>query len=282
MKLLNYILSIDPNYIIIGLLAFFYTLEQLFDNPFPFKQRGLHLFQNILFQIVFFAVNLFFFSILVNCIEWLSVRKIGLLYLVELPFWIKLILSVMLFDFATYWLHRASHTIPLLWRLHRVHHSDTKMDSSTTFRFHPIELAIVYQAGNIVAAGIFGLDVTSLALYYFIVYIFFFLEHSNLNYPNWLNRTFGLLFVMPDHHRVHHHQEQFYTDSNFADIFIIWDRFFGTFKLIPLNQMKYGLVEFEGEKKQSFLYLMKSPLVNMKREKSNKSEGTGLTKPPIN
>ena len=282
MKLLNYILSIDPNYIIIGLLAFFYTLEQLFDNPFPFKQRGLHLFQNILFQIVFFAVNLFFFSILVNCIEWLSVRKIGLLYLVELPFWIKLILSVMLFDFATYWLHRASHTIPLLWRLHRVHHSDTKMDSSTTFRFHPIELAIVYQAGNIVAAGIFGLDVTSLALYYFIVYIFFFLEHSNLNYPNWLNRTFGLLFVMPDHHRVHHHQEQFYTDSNFADIFIIWDRFFGTFKLIPLNQMKYGLVEFEGEKKQSFLYLMKSPLVDMKREKSNKSEGTGLTKPPIN
>jgi len=282
MKLLNYILSIDPNYIIIGLLAFFYTLEQLFDNPFPFKQRGLHLFQNILFQIVFFAVNLFFFSILVNCIEWLSARKIGLLFLIELPFWIKLILSVMLFDFATYWLHRASHTIPLLWRLHRVHHSDTKMDSSTTFRFHPIELAIVYQAGNIVAAGIFGLDVTSLALYYFIVYIFFFLEHSNLNYPNWLNRTFGLLFVMPDHHRVHHHQEQFYTDSNFADIFIIWDRFFGTFKLIPLNQMKYGLVEFEGEKKQSFLYLMKSPLVNMKREKSNKSEGTGLTKPPIN
>ena len=282
MEILNYILSIDPNYIIIGLLAFFYTLEQLFDNPFPFKQRGLHLFQNILFQIVFFALNLFFFSILVNSIEWLSARKIGLLYIIELPFWIKLILSVILFDFATYWLHRASHAIPLLWRLHRVHHSDTKMDSSTTFRFHPIELGIVYQAGNIVAAGIFGLDVTSLALYYFIVYIFFFLEHSNLNYPIWLNRTFGLLFVMPDHHRVHHHQEQVYTDSNFADIFIIWDRLFGTFKLIPLNQMKYGLVEFEGEKKQSFLYLIKSPLVNMKREKSNKSEGTGLTKPPIN
>ena len=273
MEILNYILSIDPNYIIIGLLAFFYTLEQLFDNPFPFKQRGLHLFQNILFQIVFFALNLFFFSILVNSIEWLSARKIGLLYIIELPFWIKLILCVMLFDFATYWLHRASHNIPLLWRLHRVHHSDTKMDSSTTFRFHPIELAIVYQAGNIIAAGIFGLDVTSLALYYFIVYIFFFLEHSNLNYPNWLNRTFGLLFVMPDHHRVHHHQEQIYTDSNFADIFIIWDRLFGTFKLIPVNQIKYGLVEFEGEKKQSFLYLLKSPFVNMKADgQKQKSE----------
>ena len=270
MELLDAILSVDPNYIIIGLLAFFFTLEQIFDNPFSFKKRGEHLFQNILFQIVFFVINLFFISILIYCIEWLNAKEIGLLYFIGIPFWGKLILSVILFDFTTYWLQRASHKVPLLWRLHRVHHSDTTMDSSTTFRFHPIELAIVYQAGNIVAAGIFGLDVTALALYYFIVYIFFFLEHSNLNYPNWLNNTFGLLFVMPDHHRVHHHQEQFYTDSNFADIFIIWDRIFGTFKLIPVNQMNYGLIEFEGEKRQSFLYLMKSPFINIMKIDTDK------------
>lgn len=272
MEILDKILSIDPNYIIIGLLAFFFTLEQILDNPFSFKKRGKHLFQNILFQIVFFVVNLFFISILIYFIEWLNTKEIGLLFLIGLPFWGKLILSVVFFDFTTYWLHRASHKVPFLWRLHRVHHSDTTMDSSTTFRFHPIELAIVYQAGNVVAAGIFGLDVTSLALYYFIVYIFFFLEHSNLNYPNWLNNTFGLVFVMPDHHRVHHHQEQFYTDSNFADIFIIWDRIFGTFKLIPVKQMNYGLIEFEGEKKQSFLYLMKSPFINIKRIETDKSK----------
>ncbi|MEY8869791.1 sterol desaturase family protein [Meridianimaribacter flavus] len=266
MEILDAILNVDPNYIIIGLLAFFFTLEQLLDNPFSFKKRRTHLLQNILFQIVFFAINLFFISILVYCIEWLNAHEIGLLFLFDIPFWIKLILSVMLFDFATYWLHRASHKVPLLWRLHRVHHSDTTMDSSTTFRFHPIELAIIYQGGNIVAAGIFGLDVTALAFYYFIVYIFFFLEHSNLNYPKWLNTTLGLIFVMPDHHRVHHHQEQFYTDSNFADIFIIWDRIFGTFKLIPTAQMNYGLIEFEEEKKQSFLYLMKSPFINIKRK----------------
>lgn len=272
METLNTLLSIDPNYIIIALLAFFFTLEQLLDNPFSFKKRGMHLFQNLLFQIVFFVINIFFISILIFCIEWLNSKKIGILYLIELPFWVKLILSVILFDFATYWLHRASHKVPLLWRLHRVHHSDTSMDSSTTFRFHPIELAIVYQAGNIVASALFGLDVTALALYYFIVYIFFFLEHSNLNYPSWLNNTFGLIFVMPDHHRLHHHQEQFYTDSNFADIFIIWDRIFGTFKLIPLEKMKYGLIEFEGNKKQSFLYLLKSPFINIKREEVKEIE----------
>lgn len=270
METLDALLSVDPNYIIVGLLAFFFTLEQVLTNPFSFKERGQHLIQNILFQIVFFALNLFFISILIYCIEWLNTNEIGLFHVIELPFWGKLILSVMLYDFATYWLHRASHKIPLLWRLHRVHHSDTTMDSSTTFRFHPVELAIVYQAGNVVAAAIFGLDVTSLALYYFIVYIFFFLEHSNLNYPKWLNNTFGLILVMPDHHRVHHHQEQLYTDSNYADIFIIWDRLFGTFKMMPVEDMKYGLAEFDTDEKQSFLYLIRSPFINIKRIESDK------------
>ena len=271
MEFIDALLSINPNYIIIGLLALFFTLEQLLDNAFTFNKRGNHLFQNLLFQLVFYAINLFFITLLIYSIEWLNLKKIGLLYLLDLPNWSKLILGVILFDFSTYWLHRASHKIPFLWRLHRVHHSDTSMDSSTTFRFHPLELAIVYQAGNIIAAALFGLDVVALAMYYFVMYIFFFLEHANLKYPSWLNHTFGLLFVMPDHHRVHHHQEQIYTDSNFADIFIIWDRIFGTFKLIPVEQMKYGLAEFEGDKKQSFLYLMKSPFLNIKRIETNDS-----------
>lgn len=146
------------------------------------------------------------------------------------------------------------------------------MDSSTTFRFHPLELILIYQTGNILTAGIFGTDVTSMALYYFIIYIFFFLEHSNLNYPQWLNRTFGQVFVMPDHHRVHHHQEQFYTDSNFADIFIVWDRLFGTFKLIPAEEMKYGLSEFEQAERQTFLYLMKSPFMRIGRHAPDSRE----------
>jgi len=102
-------------------------------------------------------------------------------------------------------------------------------------------------------------------LYYFVLYLFFFIEHSNLKYPAWLNSTFGMIFVMPDHHRVHHQQDQFYTDSNFSDIFIIWDRIFGTFKMMPLSEMKYGLVEFKEPKKQTFIYLIKSPFININR-----------------
>lgn len=267
MELLESILSMDPNYLIIGLLALFFTLEQISSNPFSFKKRGEHLIQNILFQITLTLMNLFFVVLQVYCIEWLNNHKIGLLFYVQLPFWVKLILSVMLYDFSTYWIHRAAHKVPLLWRLHRVHHSDTSMDSSSSFRFHPLEMILVYQTGNILSAGIFGTDILSLGLYYFILYIFLFLEHSNLHFPTWLNKTFGLIFVMPDHHRVHHDQIQFFTDSNYADIFIVWDRIFGTFKSLKVKDMKYGLIEFDSDEKQSFLYLMKSPFINIKRVK---------------
>lgn len=268
MDILNQLLAIDPNYIVIGLLVLFFTLEQVMESPFKFKKRANHLFQNILFQIVLVALNIVCFTVVVFSIEWLNEHEIGLLYFVELPFWAKLFLSVALYDITTYWIHRASHKVPLLWRLHRVHHSDTTMDSSTVFRFHPLELILIYQTGNIITAALFGTDMFALALYYFVLYIFFFLEHANINFPKWIDKTIGLIFVMPNHHRVHHQQEQFYTDSNFADIFIIWDRIFGTFKEMPIENMKYGLKEFESDEKQSFLYLMKSPFINIKREET--------------
>ena len=265
MDLLNKLLSIDPNYIVIGLIVFFFSLEQIMKSPFNFKNRINHLFQNVLFQVVLVILNIFFVTFQVFSIEWLNSNHSGFLYLVELPFWAKLFISVALYDITAYWIHRATHKIPLLWRFHRVHHSDTTMDSSTVFRFHPIEIILVFGVGNIVTAALFGTDVISLALYYFILYIFLFFEHANLNYPGWLNSTLGLIFVMPDYHRVHHQQDQFYTDSNFADILILWDRLFGTFKMMPLEKMKYGLIEFDSENKQSFLYLIKSPFFNIKR-----------------
>ena len=268
MEILNQILAVNQNYIIIGLLVIFFTLERFLEAPFSFSNRGEHLIQNALFQITLTVFNVVFVALQVYCIEWLNSQEAGLLYLIELPFWAKLLIGVVLYDFTTYWIHRASHTFPILWRLHRVHHSDTTMDSSTVFRFHPLELIVVYQTGNIITAAIFGTDVLSMVLYYLIFYVFIFFEHSNLHYPTWINRTLGLIFVMPNHHRVHHQQDQYYTDSNYADIFILWDRIFGTFKEMPVEKMKYGLAEFDEDKKQTFLYLMKSPFINIKRVES--------------
>lgn len=267
MEKIQALLNINANYIIIGLLVILYTMEQILNRPFRFDKRPLHLVNNILFQVVFFIANYFFATFQVFCIQWLNENHVGLLHLVQLPFWAKLIIGVALFDMTSYWFHRMAHKVPLLWRLHRVHHSDTTMDSSTFFRGHPLEI-LVFGNASILAVAVFGMDMLTFGLYIFIFTPFAFLEHTNLTFPKWLDKTVGLIFVTPNFHKVHHEQDQYYTDSNFSDIFIIWDRLFGTFKYKPLTEMKYGLAEFEEKKKQSFLYLMKSPFINISRVSS--------------
>ncbi|MCY7311626.1 MAG: sterol desaturase family protein [Chitinophagaceae bacterium] len=265
MELLNKLLAIDFNYIVIGFIVAFYSLEQIMNTHFKFNKRPQHLLQNLLFQVVFFLGNLLWAIVLVYSIEWLNKNQVGLFYLIQVPVWLKLILAVVLFDFVTYWFHRTSHKAPLLWRFNRVHHSDTSMDSSTFFRGHPIESFLWFGVGNIVAAGIFGLDLVSLGLYFLVSVPFFFLEHANLKFPTWIDKTFGLVFTTPNLHKVHHEQDQYYTDSNFADIFILWDRIFGTYKHKPVEQIKFGLKEFDEAKKQTFWYLMISPFINVRR-----------------
>lgn len=265
METLNKLLAIDLNYIIIVLIVIFYSLEQLLNTQFQFKKRPQHLIHNILFLGVFYLLNLLWAIVIVFSIEWLNNHQIGLFYLFDIPLWLKLVMGVMLFDFVTYWFHRMSHLTPVLWRFHRVHHSDTTMDASTFFRGHPIETFLWFGTSNIIAAGIFGLDLIALGLYFLVSTPFFFLEHSNIKFPVWLDKTFGLIFTTPNIHKVHHEQDQYYTDSNFSDIFILWDRLFGTFKYKPPEQINFGLKEFEEDRKQTFWYLIRSPFISMGR-----------------
>jgi sterol desaturase/sphingolipid hydroxylase (fatty acid hydroxylase superfamily) len=85
-----------------------------------------------------------------------------------------------------------------------------------------------------------------------------------------MDKTFGMIFTTPNLHKVHHHREQYYTDSNFADIFILWDKLFGTYKYVPVKDIRYGLDEFDEPKKQTFWYLLISPFINIKRVQSQK------------
>lgn len=265
MEILNKLLAIDFNYIIIGLIVLFYTLEHLLATQFTFNRKHHHLLQNILFQAAFYLGNLSWALVTVFTIEWLNKNEIGLLYLFTVPLWLKLVLSVMMFDFVNYWFHRVAHRIPLLWRFHRVHHSDTRMDASTNLRAHPIELVVYFGTSNIAASAIFGLDLLSLGLFFLVITPYVFLEHSNIKFPVWIDKTFGLIFTTPNMHKVHHEQDQYYTDSNYSDIFIIWDRIFGTFKYKPPSEIKFGLKEFEEDRKQTFWYLIRSPFMNFKR-----------------
>lgn len=266
MKTLEYLLSIDLNYIAIGLIAVFFTLEHILDTQFNFQRRGHHFWNSFLFMVPFLIGNLFWAVIFVFCIEWLNQNEIGLFHLIELPVWLKLILGVMILDLATYWFHRISHLVPVLWRFHRVHHSDTTMDSSTYFRGHPIEVLFWFGSAPILMSAIFGLDLFTIGVYVLVLTPFLVIEHSNLRFPSWLDKTIGLVITTPNLHKIHHDQDQHYTDSNFADIFILWDRIFGTYTYKPAEQVKLGLAEFDEDKKQRFWYLLKSPFIRIDRK----------------
>ncbi len=278
MDTLNWLININPNYLLAGLITIFYSLETILHTPFKYEKRHGHLLQNLLFQIPFFIGTYFWTFFLVFSVEWLNNHQIGLLQHINIPYWIKLIIGVAMFDMVTYWFHRMSHKAPVLWRLHRVHHSDTKMDSSTFFRSHPFEI-VTFGIGNILTAAIFGLDFTALGLYYFIFLFIAYFEHANFEFPGWVDKTIGLVLVSPNFHKVHHEQDQHYTDSNFSDIFILWDRLFGTFKHRRVKEIKYGLKEFDENKKQTFLYLMKSPFINIRRIHSDEQSGSQKNDP---
>lgn len=269
MDLLNQLLAINPNYILIGLMVLFYSLEYLLPTQYKLQRKPQHLLNNLVFAVLFVVVNLFWAIVTVFTIDWFNQHHVGLFYLVAIPVWLQLILSVALFDFVTYWFHRGAHILPIVWRFHRVHHSDTSLDASSNFRGHPIELMLWFGVSNILAAAIFGLSNFSLGLYFLIATPLFFLGHTNLKFPMWLDRTVGLVFTTPNMHKVHHEQDQFFTDSNFADIFILWDRIFGTYKYKHPSQIKFGLQEFDEARKQTFWYLLKSPFVNIQRVSSD-------------
>lgn len=266
------LLDIDLNYIIIGLIVLFFTLEQLLTTQFKYSRRPQHFIQNFLFMVVFFIGNIFWASVTVFSIDWLNSHQVGLFFLVDLPLWGKLILGVAMIDLVTYWFHRLSHRVPLLWRFHRVHHSDTSMDSSTYFRGHPLELFLWFGTSNIIAAGIFGIDLLTLGVYFLVSTPFFIIEHTNLRFPKWMDQTFGLVFTTPNIHKVHHERDQHYTDSNYADIFILWDRLFGTYKYKPAEELHIGLDEFDDDEKQTFWYLLKSPFLRIRRVHSQSME----------
>jgi sterol desaturase/sphingolipid hydroxylase (fatty acid hydroxylase superfamily) len=269
---IQFINGIDGNYLIIALIALFYSLERLLGSPFKFDNRLSHFFNNALFQIAFYIANLLFAVVQVGILEWSSVRKIGLFYMIDMPLWSRVILGVALLDFTSYWFHRMAHTFPLLWRLHRVHHSDTAMDTSTFFRGHPLEV-LIFGTSATVAGVLFGLDISTLGVYFIVVLPFLVAQHANIKLPAWTDAVFGKVFITPNFHKVHHEQNQFYTDSNFADIFVFWDKLFGTYKQLPVEQMRFGLKEFDHPKKQTIWYLLISPFINIERPVGEKSSG---------
>ncbi len=190
----------------------------------------------------------------------------GLFALVDLPFWFEVVVSAILLDLAIYGQHVASHKVPMLWLVHRMHHADRDIDVTTGARFHPVEivLSMLYKFVVIILLG-----APALAVFIFEVLLngSAMFNHANWRMPLGLDKIVRTVFVTPDMHRVHHSIHQRETDSNYGFNLSIWDRMFGTYIEQPQDghdAMTIGLKPYQDSKPSNFLWCLLLPFKGKK------------------
>ncbi len=177
---------------------------------------------------------------------WAADSSIGLFNIINVPAFAAIVVCVVLLDFAIYLQHIVFHKVPILWRLHRMHHADTEIDVTTGIRFHPIEiiLSLIIKMALIM---VLGAPAVAVIIFEIVLNATSMFNHANFRLPLGADRLLRLFIVTPDMHRVHHSWHRDETDSNFGFSLSVWDRLCGTYRAQPRDghdDMTIGLHEF--------------------------------------
>jgi sterol desaturase/sphingolipid hydroxylase (fatty acid hydroxylase superfamily) len=170
----------------------------------------------------------------------------GLLNHYAVPSWAALVVGIVLLDLAIYLQHVMFHAVPVLWRLHRMHHADLDIDVTTGARFHPIEIALSMLIKVAVIAAL-GVPPVAVVLFEIVLNATSMFNHGNVRIAARLERVLRWLVVTPDMHRVHHSIDRRETNSNFGFNLPLWDRLFGTYRAEPRaghQAMSIGIPDF--------------------------------------
>ena len=186
---------------------------------------------------------------------------IGLLHQVPLPFFIRVIIGILALDLIIYGQHVLFHSIPLLWRLHMMHHADLDIDVTTGLRFHPVEI-ILSMGLKLLAILLVGPPVLAVILFEILLNATSMFNHGNIRMPAGLDRLLRLFVVTPDMHRIHHSVIIVETNSNFGFNLPWWDRLFGTYRVQPAaghSDMVLGLSQFRDPTRLTLPWLLILP-----------------------
>ena len=180
--------------------------------------------------------------ILLKTANWTIENHFGVLqWLPEMNLWLYAIIGLLLLDLiGAYLVHWMEHKIPVLWRFHLIHHSDTWIDTTSANRHHPGE-SIIRLVFTILGILFVGSPMWLVFLYQTLSVVATQFNHANISLPKKLDTFLSYFIVSPDMHKVHHHYVLPYTDSNYGNIFSVWDRLFGTFKILNKDQIVYGI-----------------------------------------
>lgn len=243
------------------MLPLLFLLEGL--RPFYTARRGRwrHGGRNLGLGLISGVIGALTSPLLVLVMAWSQSSEVGLRYLLGLGPVAGTLVTFVLFDLWMYLWHRANHRIALLWRLHRVHHTDPAMDATTALRFHPGEILLSGLA-NAVVLPLLGMTLPVFIVYKSVMIAVILFHHSNVAVPLRVDHALRLVLVPPSMHRIHHSERRAETDSSYGTVFSIWDRLFGSFRRrADQHAIVFGIGRFGDDAWQRPLALLRLPLV---------------------
>lgn len=262
--LLNYFEAIPSTHrsaLLIGGITLFWILEGMLPL-FNFKyKKWKHALPNLFFTLTTVIINFTLAGLLIFTSFWVKENNFGIInWLPEMPLWLYALLGVLFLDFfGAYLAHYVEHKVKPLWMVHLVHHSDHNVDTTTANRHHPIE-SIIRFAFTLAGVFIVGTPIAIVFLYQSMSLVATQFTHANIKMSKRVDKLISYVFISPDMHKIHHHYKLPYTDSNYGNIFSIWDRLFGTYMYMNREDIVYGVDTFPNEKENgSLIHLLKQP-----------------------
>ena len=253
------ITSFQRSIILVGGITFFWSIESIIPL-FNFNYKKLkHAIPNFFFTLTTIIVNFSLAFLLLNSADWVIANNFGLLnWFDSIPFVIHVLLGILLLDLiGAYLPHYIQHKIKFLWKIHLVHHSDHNVDTTTANRHHPFESVIRF-IFTLIGVIVLGTSIGIVFLYQSISLVLSQFNHANIKLPSSIDKILSYIIVSPNMHKVHHHYVMPYTDSNYGNIFSVWDRLFGTHMNLEPSKIIYGVDTFfekeQNEKINSLLY----------------------------
>jgi sterol desaturase/sphingolipid hydroxylase (fatty acid hydroxylase superfamily) len=228
------------------------------------KNKWRHAGINFSFTVMHLIIHTGFALVIVLLSDASKQNGFGISQWLNLSIFWTIIISFLILDFFGGWLvHLVQHKTRFLWRFHVVHHSDNNVDVTTGLRHHPVESVlrgVFFLAGVIVA----GAPMYAVMIFQTLLVLATQFTHANINLPRWLDIPLSYVIVSPNMHKVHHHWQQPYTDSNYGAVLSIWDRLFGTFEKLDTSQIRYGLDRYyPNEEDENFGMLLRKPFSKM-------------------
>ena len=246
----------------LGIFAAIAVWEFLAPRKQLTTSKAIRWFSNISITILGTAIVRIVFPVLAASFA-SAHSSFGILNQIFLPYPFKVFLAVLAFDLIIYGQHVLFHSIPMLWRLHMMHHADLDIDVTTGLRFHPLEV-LLSMGIKIVAVAIIGPPVLAVIIFEILLNGTAMFNHGNISISNGIDSLLRLIIVTPDMHRVHHSVVIKETNSNFGFNFPWWDRLFGTYRAQPAaghDKMVLGLSLYRDEKKLTLPRLLALPFI---------------------